>query len=87
MPLWYEDSCFGKNVAKSCFRLYDKLGRKGKPQKGKEWTLLAAVVQVHQQGINTTINNELEIIRLAQTDNSEINTSFQVQIFVMIENF
>lgn len=55
MVLWHEDSSFGTNVAKSCCSLYRKIGKKGKPQHGKEWTLLSAVVQVDQQGKNRTI--------------------------------
>ena len=32
-------------IAKLCYDHYDKLPKKGKPQTGKEWTLMAAVVQ------------------------------------------
>lgn len=50
MVLWQEDEQFGSNIARSCCSLYSSVGKKGKPQKGKEWTLLAAVVMVKQQG-------------------------------------
>ena len=32
-------------IAKHCYDHYGNLPKKGKPQEGKEWTLLAAIVQ------------------------------------------
>jgi tRNA-specific adenosine deaminase 1 len=32
-------------IAKHCYDHYGNMPKKGKPQKGKEWTLLAAIVQ------------------------------------------
>ncbi|XP_048576539.1 tRNA-specific adenosine deaminase 1 isoform X2 [Nematostella vectensis] len=49
MAQWCTDCDFASKVAQSCCDLYTKLGKKGKPQTGKEWTLLAAVVQVLQR--------------------------------------
>lgn len=39
------DTNFANNIAWVCFDHYKKLGKKGKPQHGKEWTHLAAIVQ------------------------------------------
>lgn len=33
-------------VARLCYERFDQLPRRGKPEPGREWTLLAAVVQV-----------------------------------------
>ena len=50
---WRDDPDFANKVAKMCYRQYNRLGKKGKPQEGKEWTLVAAVVCVEQQGTCT----------------------------------
>lgn len=33
-------------IAKLCFESFNQLPRRGKPEPGREWTLLAAVVKI-----------------------------------------
>ena len=40
-----EDNDFANLIACACHKQYASLGRSGKPQTKKQWTLLAAVVQ------------------------------------------
>ena len=43
--VWSGDGSFGERVASLCCECYTRrVGKKGKPQAGKAWTLLAAVV-------------------------------------------
>ncbi|KAK3579180.1 hypothetical protein CHS0354_022717 [Potamilus streckersoni] len=48
--MWKSDPCFPDKVARACFLQYDRLPKKGKPQKGREWTLLAGVVISYPMG-------------------------------------
>ena len=41
---------FADRVAELCYRRYAQLPKKGKPQEGKEWTLMAAVVLETSEG-------------------------------------
>ena len=45
-----ENGQFASSLAQLCCEHFKKLGKKGKPQSKNEWTLLAAIVQVQQQG-------------------------------------
>ncbi|XP_070195560.1 tRNA-specific adenosine deaminase 1-like isoform X2 [Littorina saxatilis] len=45
-----DEKSFADQVAAMCYKHYTQLPKKGKPQEGKEWTLLAAVVQQTEQG-------------------------------------
>ena len=36
---------FVNNIAATCFSVYKSIGKKGKPQKGREWTKMASVVK------------------------------------------
>ena len=47
---WINDPEFGEKVARLCTEKYDSLPKTGKPQKQKEWTLLAGVVMCLQNG-------------------------------------
>lgn len=44
-------------IADLCLKLYDSFGKKGKPEKGKEWTQLAGIVM--------EIDNKFTVISLA----------------------
>ena len=45
MMVWKDDADFGHKVAELCNTHYARvLGKTGKPQENKEWTLMAAVV-------------------------------------------
>ena len=45
MMAWKDDADFGHKVAELCNTHYARvLGKTGKPQEKKEWTLMAAVV-------------------------------------------
>ncbi|KAL3860752.1 hypothetical protein ACJMK2_010827 [Sinanodonta woodiana] len=48
--MWKNDPCFPDMLASACFLQYDRLPKKGKPQKGREWTLLAGVVISYPMG-------------------------------------
>lgn len=50
MACWQEDERFANKVAQLCCEHFKKLNKKGKPQVGHEWTLLAAIVLVREQG-------------------------------------
>ena len=50
MAYWKEDDQFADKVAQLCCDHFKKLSKKGKPQGDDEWTLLAAIVLVQQQG-------------------------------------
>lgn len=50
MESWQENGKFANNLAELCCENFKKLSKKGKPQSKNEWTLLAAIVQVQQQG-------------------------------------
>lgn len=50
MACWQEDKNFANKVAQLCCEHFKKLNKKGKPQVGNEWTLLAAIVLVQEQG-------------------------------------
>lgn len=45
-----DEKSFADRMAALCYKHYSQLPKKGKPQEGKEWTLLAAVVQQTEQG-------------------------------------
>lgn len=47
---WQKDEHFAVKVTELAYQHYQKLPKKGKPQKGKEWTLLAAVVMSRENG-------------------------------------
>jgi hypothetical protein len=49
MAKWYEDEAFANKVCKLVYDNYERLGKKGKPVAGREWTMLAAVVAVFEQ--------------------------------------
>ncbi len=40
-----EDLNFSTKAAKISFSVYESIGKKGKPQKGREWTLVAAFLK------------------------------------------
>lgn len=42
---------FSDKVADLCLQKYSKLPKQGKPQKGKEWTLMAGIVMATDNGI------------------------------------
>ena len=44
------DKEFADRVAWLCYEKYDALPRTGKPQMGREWTLMAAVVLAFSTG-------------------------------------
>ena len=44
------DEHFASKVADLCFKSYNKLGKKGKPQQGKEWTKFAAIILTDSSG-------------------------------------
>lgn len=48
------DKPFADIVASLCYQKYQNLPKKGKPQKGKEWTILAGIVKT------STGNNALK---------------------------
>ena len=48
--MWQDDPDFANKATAMCYKHYAKLGKKGKPQEGKEWTLVAAILCVEQQG-------------------------------------
>ncbi|XP_045193542.2 tRNA-specific adenosine deaminase 1-like [Mercenaria mercenaria] len=58
---WKADPDFGEKVAKLCVEKYDRLGKTGKPQVGREWTLLAGVVMCIQKETDYV----LDIVSLA----------------------
>ncbi|XP_047452710.1 tRNA-specific adenosine deaminase 1 [Mugil cephalus] len=49
-------------VAKLCYERFSLLPRRGKPEPGREWTLLAAVVQV-TRGVNSD-SDKMEVVSL-----------------------
>lgn len=52
MAKWQEDEGFANKMCKLVYDNYERLGKKGKPITGREWTILSAVVAVfeHEQG-------------------------------------
>lgn len=50
MTSWQKDEKFADNVAMLCCEHFKKLSKKGKPQTKREWTLLAAIVLIQEQG-------------------------------------
>ncbi|CAB3997591.1 tRNA-specific adenosine deaminase 1 isoform X1 [Paramuricea clavata] len=67
MAKWYEDEAFANKVCKLVYDNYERLGKKGKPVAGREWTMLAAVVAVfeQEQGEGTKIHDyKVELISL-----------------------
>ena len=38
------DTDFADKIASLCYKRYKQLPKKGKPQKGKEWTVLAGII-------------------------------------------
>ena len=55
MAKWFEDEAFANKVCELVFDNYKRLGKKGKPVAGKEWTMLAAVVAVFEQKLGKGI--------------------------------
>ncbi|XP_065639765.1 tRNA-specific adenosine deaminase 1 isoform X3 [Hydra vulgaris] len=51
-------SSFEDQVALVCYEAYKKLGKKGKPESGREWTKMSSVVQTNADG-------ELKVISIA----------------------
>ena len=49
MAKCYEDEAFANKMCKLVFDNYERLGKKGKPVAGREWTILSAVVAVFEQ--------------------------------------
>ncbi|XP_069570438.1 tRNA-specific adenosine deaminase 1 [Brachyistius frenatus] len=49
-------------VAKLCYERFGQLPRRGKPEPGREWTLLAAVVKVTRRGSSGSV--EMEVVSL-----------------------
>lgn len=49
MAKWREDETFANRICKLVYDNYKRLGKKGKPVAGKEWTILSAVVAVFEQ--------------------------------------
>lgn len=52
MDCWQEDANFAIKVAQLCCEHFKTLNKRGKPQADNEWTLLAAIVLVQEQGGN-----------------------------------
>ena len=50
MDIWQEDDNFASKVAQLCCEHFKTLNKRGKPQTNHEWTLLAAIVLVQEQG-------------------------------------
>jgi hypothetical protein len=48
---WIHDPDFSEKVARLCTEKYERLPKTGKPQAGKEWTLLSGVVMCIQKGL------------------------------------
>ena len=53
------DSHFGQRVSTLCHQHYNSLGKKGKPERGREWTKMACILRSTEDGDN------LEIISMA----------------------
>lgn len=57
---WRKDNDFADKVGELCIQHYStKLTKKGKPQAGKEWTLMAAVVMATSdegRDLNTSVH-------------------------------
>ena len=49
---------FADALSKVVLKQYEQLSKKGKPQLGKEWTLLAAVVEEHTSGTFIMLENQ-----------------------------
>ncbi|XP_060553450.1 tRNA-specific adenosine deaminase 1-like isoform X2 [Ruditapes philippinarum] len=58
---WIHDPDFSEKVARLCTEKYERLPKTGKPQAGKEWTLLSGVVMCIQK----ETSYDLEIVSLA----------------------
>ncbi|KAK7469601.1 hypothetical protein BaRGS_00036391 [Batillaria attramentaria] len=54
---------FGDKVARVCCDQYAQLPKKGKPQTGKEWTLLAAVV-LHNTNNQACLSAEMKVVAM-----------------------
>ena len=50
---WQKDGNFVPKVTELCYDHYRKLGKKGKPQEGREWALVAAIICVEEKGLCT----------------------------------
>lgn len=50
MKMEKENGDFASRAAKASFALYDSIGKKGKPQAGREWTLLATFLKTDTNG-------------------------------------
>ncbi|KAL9974640.1 hypothetical protein ACROYT_G011701 [Oculina patagonica] len=61
MACWQEDEHFSNKVAHLCCEHFKKLNKKGKPQEGHEWTLLAAIVLVREQDDNGKYLSEYSV--------------------------
>ncbi|XP_028391808.1 tRNA-specific adenosine deaminase 1-like [Dendronephthya gigantea] len=59
MAKWFEDEGFSNKVCKLVYENYERLGKKGKPLAGREWTILAAVVAVFDEGQENDYRLEL----------------------------
>ena len=46
---WFEDPAFANKISTIVYGKYRHLGKKGKPETGREWTTLAAVVGVFEK--------------------------------------
>ena len=49
------NTTFADKVSSLCLQKYAKLPKKGKPQKGKEWTLLAGIIIVTDRGSHSFV--------------------------------
>ena len=61
MASWQKDEQFAEKVAKLCFEHFKNLSKKGKPQAKREWTLLAAIVLIHQQGLSRFVSLNIHL--------------------------
>ncbi|KAM3609720.1 uncharacterized protein V6R79_019187 [Siganus canaliculatus] len=52
-------TAYADEIAKLCYERFEELPRRGKPEAGREWTLLAAVVQVTRHAESGTVETEV----------------------------